>query len=341
MPPSERVSIRQVRAASDAEWRAAWLGCDRATWFHSPAWAAIWSRYLPAAIRPAARRVEFSDGRSAVLPLCERPGSTWRASRALGSPAATYGGWIAERPLEKPHAELLFAYLTREVPGLVWRVNPWDPHARELAGGRGPAEETRALELAQGFAALERGFAQDARWGARRARREGVEIGVAVELRDWEAYFGVYAESIARWGGNATSRHGWELFAAIRDVAPEDARLWVARVAGEVIAGALVFYAPQHAAWWHSAARAAQFPKQPMNLLIDEILRDACAQGLAVFDMGPSRSLADVERFKASFGATALACPLVRGRPLAWHVRLRHALARRLAPGPPAADEPR
>src|SRR5215468_121045 len=323
MPPTERLSIARVRAAGDAEWSAAWLACDGATWFHSPAWARIWSRYRRGALRPAPRAVEFSDGRSAVLPLCERPGSLLRAGGHLSSPAGTYGGWIAAAPLEKEHAALLLAYLASEVPGLVWRVNPWDAHAAELARGLGREEETRALDLAPGFEALERGFAPNARWGARRARREGIEVGVAVEPRDWEAYYAAYAASLARWGERAASRHGWELFAAIRDVDPEHARLWVARLRGEVIAGALICYAAQHAAWWHSAARAEHFAKQPMNLLLGEILRDACAQGLAVFDMGPSRELPGVERFKASFGGTA---------------RLRRALARLRGRAPAPAE---
>jgi len=338
MPPTERLAIARVRAAGEAEWSAAWLACEGATWFHSPAWARIWSRYRRGALRPAARAIEFSDGRSAVLPLCERPASRLRAGGHLSSPAGTYGGWIAAAPLEKEHAALLLAYLAHEVPGLVWRVNPWEPHAAELTRGLGREEETQALDLAPGFEALARGFAPNARWGARRARREGIEVGVAVGLRDWEAYYAAYAASLARWGERATSRHGWELFAAIRDVDPEHARLWVARLRGEVIAGALICYAAQHAAWWHSAARAEHFAKQPMNLLLGEILRDACAQGLAVFDMGPSRSLAGVERFKASFGAKALACPVLHGARRGWPARLRRALARVRRRDPPLAE---
>src|SRR5215470_2659986 len=169
MPPTERLAIARVRAAGDAEWSAAWLACEGATWFHSPAWARIWSRYRRGALLPAPRAIEFSDGRSAVLPLCARPASRLRAGGHLSSPAGTYGGWIAAAPLEKEHAALLVAYLAREVPGLVWRVNPWDAHAVEVAQGLGQPEHTRALPLAEGFESLERGFAPSVRRAVRRA----------------------------------------------------------------------------------------------------------------------------------------------------------------------------
>lgn len=325
MRPGSEVDIVRVRAAADAEWDAAWLACEHATWFHSRAWAEIWAEVRIGELLPAARIVEFSDGTSAVLPLCEERGRGPRRHRS--SPAGTYGGWLTEEPLAKAHAARLFAYLRDEVPGLAWRICPWDALAVELAAGTGEPETTRALRLEAGFEALEGRFASGARWGARRARREGLEVGIATELDEWRAYYALYEASLARWGERATSRYPWDLFAEIRLRDPENARLWVARLDGEVVAGALACYAPWHAAWWHGAADEAALRRQPMHLLLHAMIQDACEQGLVGFDLGPSHGHAGVEAFKAAYATETLACPMLRTEAPSWRTRARRALA--------------
>jgi CelD/BcsL family acetyltransferase involved in cellulose biosynthesis len=325
MRRSDAVSIARVRAASDAEWDAAWLASDHATWFHSRAWAEIWAEYRRGEIVPAARVVEFSDGRSALLPLCAERGRGGLRHRA--SPAGTYGGWLAEDPLEKADAACLLGHLRQEVPGLAWRVCPWDPQAAQLTAGMGQPETTRALRLEGGFEELERRFSSGPRWGVRRALREGLEVGIAIEIDDWRSYYELYRQSLDRWGDRATSRYAWDLFAEIRLRDPENARLWVARLGREVVAGALVLYAPRIAAWWHASAAAAHFSKRPMNLLLHEMIRDACEQDLAIFDMGPSHAHGGVEEFKSGYATEVFACPMIRTEPLTWRTRLRRALS--------------
>ena len=319
------VAIARVRPAADAEWDAAWLASDHATWFHSRAWAEIWAEYRRGELLPAARVVELSDGRSALLPFSEERSRGSRRLRA--SPAGTYGGWLAEEPLEKVHAERLLAYLTGEVPGLAWRVCPWDPLAAELTVGMGEPETTRALRLDAGFEELQRRWSSGPRWGVRRARREGLEVGIATDLAEWRAYYALYQASLARWGARASSRYDWELFERIRSRDLENARLWVARLGAEVVAGALVFYAPRHAAWWHASVAAAHSSKRPMNLLLHEMIRDACEQDLAILDLGPSHAHGGVEEFKSGYAAELFACPMIRTEPRSWRTRVRRALA--------------
>jgi hypothetical protein len=325
MRPSDGISIARVRAAGDAEWDAAWLASDHATWFHSRAWAEIWAEYRRGELEPAARIVELSDGRSALLPLSEERSRGSQRFRA--SPAGTYGGWLAEEPLEKVHAERLLRYLIDELPGLCWRVCPWDALAAEITAGMGEPETTRALRLDADFEELQRRWSSGPRWGVRRARREGLEVGIATDLVEWRAYYALYQASLARWGERASSRYDWSLFERIRARDPENARLWVARLGSEVVAGALVFYAPCHAAWWHASAAAAHFAKRPMNLLLHEMIRDACEQGLAVFDLGPSHAHGGVEEFKTGYAAEKFACPMIRTEPRSWRTRLRRALS--------------
>lgn len=337
MRPGDAVGISRVRPASDAEWDAAWRESGHATFFHSRMWAEAWAAASGGALRPAARAVEFDDGRAALLPLCEERRGRGAVHRRL-SPAGTYGGWLSTGPLEKSHAERLFRHLRDEVPGLRWRVNPLDPDAAALAAGAlgsgalaacvAEAETTRVLRTAEPFEALAKRFASGARWGARRALREGLEVGVAAGVDEWRAYYAAYQDSLARWAGRATSSYAWELFEGIRAHAAENARLWLVRLGGEIVAGALVLHAASSAVWWHGAARAQHFARQPMHLLLHEILRNACEEGVPVFDLGPSHGHAGVEKFKAGYGGETLACPMLRSPPRDPRGLARRALAR-------------
>jgi len=106
----------------------------------------------------------------------------------------------------------------------------------------------------------------------------------------------------------------------------------VAELEGEVVAGALCFYARRHAVYWHGAALKRARAARPMNLLIDnllidEVLRDACARDeLRWFDFNPSGPLAGVRAFKQHFGARSIACPTVRRESLM--VRVAHGSKR-------------
>jgi hypothetical protein len=326
--PGDRVSIARVRPAGDAEWDAAWLGCDHATYFHSRAWAEIWAAYRPRELRPAPRAVEFSDGRSALLPLsAERP----RGRGPWGhrsSPAGCYGGWISAQPLGKAHAELLCAYLLEQVAGLTWRVSPWDPFALAVTAGLGDVDHTRSVRLEGGFEALERRFASGARSAAQRAVQEGLEVGIATATDEWRAYDRACRDSLSGADEQTTPRHVWDLFERIRARDARDARLWVVRLRGEVVAGALVLYAPRHAAWWHGAAVGDCFRNEPMHLLLHAMIRDACEQDLAVFDLGPSHGHGGVEELKSAYATETLPCPMLRCEPAAWGTRLRRILER-------------
>ncbi|TFG94031.1 MAG: GNAT family N-acetyltransferase [Myxococcales bacterium] len=186
--------------------------------------------------------------------------------------------------------------------------HPRAPPRRKLRGAPAPLVERPALGRASGTPRRARGRHRD-------------------RAREWRAYYALYQASLARWGERASSRYDWSLFERIRARDPETARLWVARLGSEVVAGALVFYAPRHAAWWHASTAAAHFRKRPMNLLLHEMIRDACEQDLAILDLGPSHAHDGVEEFKAGYAAEVFACPMIRTEPRSWRTRLRRALS--------------
>lgn len=320
------LSLAKVAAASDEEWDRTWLKCDSATYFHSREWSEVWGAYQRAKTRPHPLKAIFSDGKQVVLPLSSRKALKGLVKRFLSSPAGTYGGWISSEELTPAHVRLLVEFLTRELGPLDWRLNPYDLILRATVIPGAKDDETHALDLRPGFAAVSAEWSHGQAALARKVRkavREGVTVTPAEAEPDWRAYFDVYEQSLARWADQATSRYRWNLFSELFHRRSPHHQLWLARREERVIAGALCFYSKAHAIYWHGAALEEFFPLRPVNLLMHDAIRDACARGCAWFDFNPSGDHEGVKAFKKSFGAQALPSPVVKITP-----RWRHAVRR-------------
>lgn len=306
-------AIRQARAASVSEWDAAWRAAPYATFFHARQWAEVWERYSDGELRPAPLHVTFDDGEQAVLPFSRQRLFKGVAQRRLSSPAGTYGGWLGSEGMDERHAAALCAYILHTFPELWWRLNPYDPLTAALRERATEQDETYAIPLGAGFAAVEAAATHGHRSSARKARRAGVTVRRAAGEDDWRAYFALYEDSLARWGDAASSNYSSKLFDELRRLEPGLAELWLATLDDRVIAGALCLYAPRHAVCWHAAALASFFELRPVNLLYFEAIEDACRRGLDWFDFNPSGGHEGVREFKRRFGALALPAPVIAG----------------------------
>jgi lipid II:glycine glycyltransferase (peptidoglycan interpeptide bridge formation enzyme) len=83
----------------------------------------------------------------------------------------------------------------------------------------------------------------------------------------------------------------------------------------KVISGALCFHSKRHYVYWHGASIETYFNLRPVNLLLYEVIKNACEKGYLWFDFNPSAVLKGVKAFKERFGAQALKCPIVELRP--------------------------
>lgn len=305
--------IADVRPPTPREWDDVWTACPYATYFHSREWAEAWRVYTAAQMSPAARLVAFSDGKSALLPFSVRV--RWRGlvTRYYSSPAGTYGGWLSKAGLEAPHHALLVDYLRANYRNIQIRANPFEPSPAVLDSlGTKNRDETQVLRLAGDGEAAMKTWSGSHRRSVRKARREGVCVRQARGRDDWLAYYRIYQDSLRRWGRGATSRYGWRLFDYFAHENSPNVRLWLADAGGQPVAGALVFYARNHAVYWHGAALERFFPLRPVHLLFAEIVCDACERGLTWFDFNPSGGHAGVQQFKRGFSPLALPAPLIR-----------------------------
>jgi hypothetical protein len=309
--------IVKVRAASNQEWDSIWGNCDYATYFHSREWAEIWQAYTRGRINPEPKLVTFSDATQAILPLSVQrpcipfPGSTRTYS---SSAAGTFGGWIAEGHLTSEQTQALLDYMSNLNGNLVWRLNPFDRTLRRCVLENLQNDVTHVLDLTRGFDALLEMWAKKGNATPRKAgkaRKDGVSIRQALTPEDWRCYYAVYQDSLKRWGESASSRYEWPLFNNVFRRHSSKIRLWLALYQGNIIAGALCFYARKHAVYWLGAALHTYFHFRPVNLLMYEVIRHACEERYQWFDFNPSGGHEGVTAFKRSFGAIAWPCPIL------------------------------
>lgn len=323
------IQVEDVRPATAGEWDSAWESCRWATYFQSRGWAETWSRYEPRLV-PSPHLVEFSDGLTAVVSLMQRRHRTGLDALAtyLWSPATTYGGWLCTQPLCNEHVALLVETVLARFSPLRWRINAFDPKAKDsfLAHARGRVtfrpslgrrlrvdieqDYTRALDLSHDFDDIFRRWTKGHRSAVGKAQREGVTIRCSENLEEWKEYFGIYERALARWGEDATSVYHWELFELLFEQR-EHVKLWVADYDDRIVAGALLLYGPKHVSYWHGASLREYSRVRAVNLLMYEGIRDAVDRGLRWYDFNPSGGHEGVEAFKKSFAASKFSSPVV------------------------------
>jgi hypothetical protein len=316
--------------------RELWLGiarrCPYATYFHTPGWAEL----MTAAHRRlavATQAFSLPGGGTAILPLLRyRADFPFIAYESMVP--GVYGGPIAERVLAADEvAAILDAALTPSVARMKVIGNPF------LDCFRAAAEEaqdfTHVISLTDGFDEVFKRYRRKSRQSYRYGCEAGLRFRRAESRADFDAYYEIYRLERLRWGDQALTDEPRELFEAVARRPSEECALWLATRGEAIVAGALVFYWNGFCTGWHNATHPSSFELLPMNFLLTEIIRDACARGLRWFDFNPSGGLDGVARFKDSFGAARLHFHVVErssraARALRGIRRLRTRIARRL-----------
>lgn len=306
-----KLRITQVRSATDQEWDEIGNNCEYATYFHSREWSEIWRDYTKGNSQPDARLITFSDGKKALLPLTSQKMYKGLIKGYLSSPAGTFGGWISKDNLNNDHANLLTQYLIN-LGNIQWRFNPYDTLLSQISFPQAENDTTDVLDLTEGFEAIYKKWTKGHSSAARKSRKAGILVKKAQTLEDWLFYYQLYEDSLKRWGEKTTSSYQWSLFNLMFHLQSSKIELWLAIYQDQIIAGALCFYSKTHVVYWHGAALSEYFTLRPVNLLMYEIIHDACQHNYHWFDFNPSGKKEGVKAFKKSFGTQELACPIVR-----------------------------
>jgi CelD/BcsL family acetyltransferase involved in cellulose biosynthesis len=165
------------------------------------------------------------------------------------------------------------------------------------------AGETHTLDLRPGFDALwESSFSSKNRNSCRKAERAGVVVAEETNAEAAQSYRRLYEAATSAWGYDEPP-YPPELFGALVDSGA--AELWLARLEGRVIAGALLLRGSDDVLYWSGAMDREHQGVAPSNAVIRAAIESSCRRGFSYFDFGASGALTGVERFKTSFGAEA------------------------------------
>ena len=270
-------------------------------------------------MRPSPRLVTFEDGSSAVLALTEE--RVGRAKSTRSAPAGTYGGWVSGSPLTEGHERAL-ADVLLAIPGLIWRISPFNTHVPPPPDCE--PDSTHVLNLERGIDAALEATRSAQRQHARRAEKAGVHVAVATAPEDWSSYLELYRLSRARWGDAARSEPPAAVFHALQGEQDTGVALWLATVDEGAVAGAIVLSTPAHACYWHGSATEAGLKLGATPYVLLRAAESAAAHGARWFDFNPSAGLEGVRRFKVRMGGMEVAAPVMRTS-----LRRRRAVLRR------------
>lgn len=305
--------MRILQGVEEAFWWDVAERCDYATFFHTPLWHRLAERALNDC-RDISFSAELRSGGRAVFPLLMRPR---RYLRLFGEVVSTfaycYGGPIADSPLTWEERFQLYLAADQARGRVVLAGNPLGGQDEECPRGfEMTVETTHMLGLSAPFDEIFAGFSKGHRSSTRQGRRAGVETRRATSIEDYRNYFDMYDAAVERWADSATSRYPWALFQQAHRMAaerPGKMVLWLGELDGCVVAGALVFYWNGHLSYWHGASSERGREASATNVVLADVIEDACGRGLNWFDFNPSGGHEGVAAFKRRFGAEEVPFP--------------------------------
>ena len=279
-----------------------------ATFFHSPLWHAIVTGSYP---DYGIGTVGFvrDDGSRAVLPMIrtKKGGLLRGAARLKSSVFGGYGGILAEDGVTAGQQEELYRLVAGRRATIALETNPFLQTAVSLPEDFTCRPDfTQALPLTPDEAALQRKLNRGAKSNLNQAMKQGITVRLASSPADMQCYYGLYRDTLRRWGDAALFTYPESFFYDIFSHAGEHVKVWLAEKGEKIVAGVIIFYWNRIASYWHGASHQDYFSCYPNNLLHMEVIRHAAAAGCQYYDFGPSGGQEGVARFKRSFGAVEM-----------------------------------
>lgn len=182
--------------------------------------------------------------------------------------------------------------------------------------------ETHLIDISMGFEALRGNVIERQRKKrARRAERLGVSVRRARSAADVHRYYEIYTQRVDEWGGGF--RYPERLFEELLGRSGDYARLYVAEHDGAIVGGHFNFYYKEKVTAWNGMTTQESNHLQPGTLLYMCCLRDACAEGFKVYNLGGSLNKQSLIDFKESLGGVPYSYSQYRrrsllGRAAAW-----------------------
>jgi hypothetical protein len=296
------ITVTNVGRATIDDWADAHERSSGTTFFHGPVWAKLWQAYSGGGFKPDPRRVEFEDGRSAILGVTCGPTGLPGVRRHYLSVEGNCGGWVSADELEVAHARALAEQIV-SLGSVVWRRHPHDALATEVSLAGTTTETTHLIDLRQGASAAHACWKKSAIKAALGAERRGAAVRKATSLDDWLAYAELYERMSKRWA-RPMARFDRPLFSLLGALEEDAVELWITEVDRRLVAGTINFCHGSHTVTWHGISDPSTCPGAS-NLLDWRMISLLAERGIETYDLNGSGPNPGVVRYKESIGGVA------------------------------------
>lgn len=289
---------------SNDEWDAAYRATPNSVFFQSRLWAEIWSTYTNGKFTPAPLLIKLESEKKVVIPISKQQLPISGVIHHL-SPAGTFGGWLSENLLNESEDIEVQDFLLSQVKNLMWVTHPDYP--LKISTNKNISRQTnptQRLRLTRGLDALNMLWKGKIRRNINKAIRERITVHKAKNSDDWKAFHDMYSYKFETWDTKSTTHfYDFALHEMLAACDEKDVALWLAKQNDEIVAGALCLYSKDYCVYWQASVLPEYYKMKPGNLLLSEVILDACKRGCKYFDFNPSGNLDGVRQFKLSFGA--------------------------------------
>ena len=281
--------------------------CDYATFYHTPIWAKIASKTY-SEIKSYPIGAILDNGTRIVLPLISKPGPLKGMLRVFTSSyASCYGDIIADEAVTNEERAVFYNSINNVRVGKIELTsNPFSVTHQHLKNFSERSDYTQILNLTPGYDVVRSKYKSSCRNKINKGRKQHISISYAKSMSELDCYLDIYAENLKQWG-KPNSGYPKSLFHSLLEYLNHKLAhpvIWLVRSdEGNIIGGTVVFYTEWHAVEWHASFDRKWFKYGIRNLLVDEIINDACKRGCKYYDFNPSGGYEGVAKFKASFGA--------------------------------------
>ena len=301
-----RTSIESSLSAT--EWNEIISADPSSTFFHDPAWIgsleAAYPYYEPLQFvarddtgrllgsLPAIRSV-----RSGLVQLFSLPYGTYGHPLCLAPDGA-------ER-LRVRNA-LIEAFVRAALGARVVRAQLVLLHDHEPLDGFPPAawrrnEETHIVDLSPDFETVWEKFDGDKRTSFRKAERAGVILEDATTPGGADILERLYHAQAREWADH-TPVPG-RLLHELVERAPENVKIWLARLDGTPLAAKLILFHKDSAVNWLASATSEGRRQGAVGFLYRAAMEHACRRGCSTFDLGGSGGREALKSYKSGFGS--------------------------------------
>ncbi len=250
--------------------------------------------------------------------LARKAGGAWFHAMPLNAPGGPLLAPASDDARDAAIAVALWAALDRAARREGWlggQVTLAPPASERQALWPPPAlgamrtEEAHVADLAAGYEAWHAGLRKRARQQLTKAERLGVTVAESTDTADLARVHALHVEQARGWGKRRVRPVA---FYASLLTPPTTARLWVARVGGEIVCGVLAFVAPDETYVWWSGSSLAARETLAFPALLARVVRECGSRAVNLGFSGGQKRLTD---FKEQMGGVVRQVPVLELAP--------------------------